>query len=135
MAHYAELNENNEVIYIAYMDNEIITDENGNEVEELGIQHLHKHHGNHRRWVRTSYGANFRGSYATIGSIYREDIDAFIPRNPPYPSWILDETTGRFEAPIKMPDLTQEQIENNQFYYWDESEYEKNNNGWNLVSL
>ena len=46
--HYAELNENNEVIYVAYMDNEIITDENGNEVEELGIQHLHTHHGEER---------------------------------------------------------------------------------------
>ena len=61
MAHYAELNENNEVVYVAYMDNEIIIDENGNEVEELGIQHLHTHHGSDRRWVRTSYRGSFSG--------------------------------------------------------------------------
>lgn len=78
MAHYAELDENNQVIYVVYMDNKIITDENGNEVEELGIQHLHTHHGSYRRWIRTSYGGNFRGKYACKGDIYREDIDMFI---------------------------------------------------------
>jgi hypothetical protein len=67
MAHYAELNENNEVVYVAYMDNEIIIDENGNEVEELGIQHLHTHHGSDRRSVRTSYRGNCTGNYARIG--------------------------------------------------------------------
>jgi hypothetical protein len=78
MAHYAELNENNEVIYVAYMDNEIITDENGNEIEELGIQHLHMHHGSDRRWIRTSYNGNFRGKYASIGDFFDESNDAFI---------------------------------------------------------
>jgi hypothetical protein len=78
MAHYAELNENNEVIYVAFVDNETITDENGDEVEQLGIDHLHKHHGHNRRWVRTSYRGNFRGKYAGLGDIYDEDLDVFI---------------------------------------------------------
>lgn len=101
--HYAELNENNEVIYVAYMDDEIITDENGNEVEELGIQHLHTHHGADRRWVRTSYNANFRGKYAALGDTYRQDLDIFIGPSP-FPSWTLNETVGEWEAPIPMPD-------------------------------
>jgi hypothetical protein len=82
MAHYAELNEKNEVIYVIYMDNEIITDENGNEIEELGIQHLHTHHGSLRRWIRTSYGGNFRGKYAGIGDTYRSDLDIFVEPEP-----------------------------------------------------
>ena len=120
MAHFAELNENNEVIYVAYMDNEIITDENGNEIEQLGIDHLHHHHGSNRKWLRTSYGGNFRGKYAGIGDIYREDIDFFISLSGPYPSWTLNETTGQWEAPIPYPD--------NYFeidYVWEEE-----NNNW-----
>jgi hypothetical protein len=133
MAHYAELNENNEVIYVAYMDNETITDENGNEIEQLGIDHLHFHHGEDRRWVRTSYNGNFRGKYAGIGDIYREDLDAFI-KSSPYPSWILDESTLDWNPPVSSPELTQEQINNNQRYIWSEEDYISNNNGWILTT-
>lgn len=131
MPHFAELNENNEVIYVIYMTDEQIIDENGNESEQKGIDHLHLHHGAHRRWVRTSYGGNFRGTYAGIGYTYREDLDMFIaPR--PFSSWILDETTGVWSAPTPLPELTQEQINNNSFYDWSEDEYNLSGNGWIL---
>jgi hypothetical protein len=134
MAHYAELNENNEVIYVVYMDNEIITDEDGNEVEELGIQHLHTHHGSDRRWVRTSYRGNFRNKYAGLGDTYREDLDMFISSQP-YSSWILNETTGQWEAPIPKPELTQEEIDNRSFYTWVNELYTSDNTkGWLLVT-
>jgi hypothetical protein len=113
MAHYAELNDNNEVINIVYMDNEIILDENGEENEELGIAHLHEHHGPNKKWVRTSYNANFRGNYASFGDIYREDIDAFI-KPQPFPSWELNLETAQWEPPI--PDPSDE----TNWYYWDE---------------
>jgi hypothetical protein len=103
MAHYAELNENNEVIYVTYMDNKIITDENDNEIEDLGIQHLHIHHGSHRRWVRTSYRGNFRGKYAGVGDIYRKDFDLFISPSP-YLSWIFNEDMRQWEAPVSKPE-------------------------------
>lgn len=135
MAHYAELNENNEVIYVIYMDNEIITDENENEIEQLGIDHLHTHHGSDRRWVRTSYRGNFRGKYAGIGDTYREDLDMFISPQP-FTSWILNETTGYWEAPLPMPELTQEEIDNNYQYYWDEEAYQSDNTtGWTLIQF
>lgn len=104
MAHYAELNDNNEVIYVTYMDNKIITDDDGNEIEELGINHLHRHHGNNRRWIRTSYNDNFRGNYAGIGYIYREDLDMFVLPSGPYPSWVLNESTGKWESPVAKKD-------------------------------
>jgi hypothetical protein len=116
--HFAELNENNEVIYVAYMDNEIITDENGNEVEQLGIDHLHHHHGSHRRWVRTSYNGNFRGKYAGQGDTYREDLDLFISPSP-YSSWTLNETTGQWEAPVPYPDDGNDYLWNEETQTWD----------------
>jgi hypothetical protein len=133
MAHYAELNENNEVIYIAYMDNGIITDENGNEIEQLGVDHLHFHHGAERRWVRTSYNGNFRGFYASLGCIYREDLDRFILKQP-YPSWNLDDSTFEWIPPTPRPTETQEHIDNKQYYIWSEGDYTLNNNGWILVN-
>ena len=127
MAHFAELNENNEVIYVAYMDNEIIEDENGNEVDQLGIDHLHTHHGADRRWIRTSYRGNFRNKYAGLGDTYREDLDMFISPQP-YDSWILNETTGQWEAPIPQPELTEQEIENGSRYIWNEE-----TQSWDLV--
>lgn len=115
MAHYAELNNNNEVIYVAYLENKIITDENGNEVDILGLHHLHKHHGSDRKWVRTSYNGNFRGTYACIGSIYDEEKDIFIPPKPvEYPSWVFNETNYKWEPPIPMP------VEEGFIFLWDE---------------
>jgi hypothetical protein len=133
MAHYAELNENNEVIYVAYMDNEIIIDEDGNEIEELGVTHLHTHHGADRRWVRTSYRGNFRNKYASLGDTYREDLDMFISPQP-YSSWLLNKTTGLWESPLgPIPELTQEEIDSKSFYVWDEEAYQTDNTtGWFL---
>lgn len=122
MAHYAELNNNNEVIYVIYMDNDIITDENGNEVEDLGIQHLHTHHGSNRRWVRTSYNGNFRNKYAGVGDTYMEDFDIFVSSKP-FESWVLNETSGQWDPPIPMPDLTEEQKNDETYHYgfsWNE---------------
>ena len=119
MAHYAELNENNEVIYVCYIPNDDIKDGNGDEIEQLGIDHLHLHHGSDRRWIQTSRSRSFRKNWAGIGYIYREDLDAFIPPQP-YPSWILNEDIGLWESPIKRPELTEEQ-QNDFFYYvWNE---------------
>lgn len=115
MAHYAELNENNEVIAVLYLDNKTITDENGNEVELLGLHHLHTHHGADRRWVRTSYNGNFRGTYACIGSTYDEEKDVFIPPKPYYhPSWVLNEQNLSWEPPTPMP------VEEGFEFIWDD---------------
>lgn len=118
MAHYAELNENNEVIYVIYMTNETITDENGNEVEQLGIDHLHKHHGKDRRWVRTSYRGNFRGRYAGVGFTYREDLDMFIEPQP-YSSWVLNTSTGDWDPPVPYPEDDKNYVWNEEIQNWD----------------
>ena len=64
-------------------------------------------YGNFRGQVckRTSYNAainGFRKNYAGIGYTYDETRDAFIPPKP-YDSWILDEETCRWQAPVPYP--------------------------------
>jgi len=134
MAHYAELNENNEVIYVIYMDNEIITDESGNEIEELGIRHLHEHHGEDKKWIRTSYRGNFRGKYAGVGYKYDEELDVFISPQP-FSSWIFNTSIMEWESPLgPEPELTEEEKLVYAFYRWDEEKYQNDNaTGWTLI--
>lgn len=44
-----------------------------------------------------------RFNYAGIGFTYDENRDAFIPPKPDYPSWVLDEGTCLWVAPIAYP--------------------------------
>ena len=63
-------------------------------------------------WVKTSYNNNIRKNYAGIGFTYDATRDAFIGPKP-YNSWLLDEDTCRWQAPVPYPtdDL---------MYIWDE---------------
>ena len=54
-----------------------------------------------------------RYNYAGIGYAYDFERDAFIPPKP-FESWVLDETTCLWVAPMDMPDDGQD-------YVWDES--------------
>ena len=53
-------------------------------------------------WVQTSYNGRIRKNYAGIGFTYDATRDAFIPPKP-YPSWVLNEATCRWDAPVPMP--------------------------------
>jgi hypothetical protein len=59
----------------------------------------------------------FRKNYAGIGYTYDQARDAFIAPKP-FNSWILNEDTCRWEAPVAEPTTT---LEDNQYYYWNES--------------
>lgn len=93
MANFSELDENNIVIRTVATNND---DPNGDE----GYQWLIENLGG--RWVQTSYHGNFRKNYGVPGSKYDEELDAFIPPKP-FDSWILNEETCRWEAPVPMP--------------------------------
>lgn len=93
MAHWAEIDENNVVIRVTTGDN---NDPNGDE----GYQWLVDNLGG--TWVQTSYNATFRKNYAGIGYTYNADLDAFIAPQP-FDSWVLNQTTCKWEAPAKMP--------------------------------
>lgn len=101
MAHFAKLDENNTVTAVHTVNNNVLL-VNGVENEQVGINFLAQLH-NHINWKQTSYNRNFRKNYAGIGYTYDADRDAFIAPQP-YISWLLNETTCQWEAPIPMPD-------------------------------
>tara|TARA_R110000803_G_scaffold197472_2_gene261020 strand:+ start:121 stop:504 length:384 start_codon:yes stop_codon:yes gene_type:complete len=119
MANFAKIGLNNKVIEVLSVHNNELLDSNGVEQEVIGIDFLTKLTG-WSIWVQTSYNNNFRKNHAGIGYTYDEDRDAFIPRKP-LASWILNETTCLWETPVAKPELTQEQIDNNNYYNWNET--------------
>jgi len=100
MAHFAKLDENNNVIVVHVVNNDVITVDDV-ESEQAGIDFLTSLHG-HTLWKQTSYNGNIRKNYAGIGYTYDAERDAFIAPKP-YASWILDEDTCRWQSPTPMP--------------------------------
>lgn len=110
MAHFAKV-ENGIVVQVIVAEQDVI---------DSGIFG----HG----WVQTSYNTRggihydvngkpdskpqLRKNYAGIGYTYDETLDAFIPPQP-YASWILDESTCLWDAPVAMPT-------DGAMYSWDE---------------
>ena len=120
MAHFAQLDENNMVIWITCLDNSIVTDENGIEQESLGIQHIHNTipGAENYTWKQCSYNNNFRGRYPASKSVYIESLDIFT--NPkPFDSWIFNTNILEWEPPIPKPEIS---ITENEFVYhiWNE---------------
>jgi hypothetical protein len=100
MAHFAKLDENNNVLAVHVVNNDVITID-GNESEQAGIDFLTSLHG-HTLWKQTSYKGNIRKNYAGIGFTYDAGRDAFIAPQP-YGSWTLNETTCQWEPPVAYP--------------------------------
>ena len=112
MAHFAKLDETNNVIGVHVLNNEVITDNDGNEQEQVGIDFLTQHNGGVGWYKQTSYNGTFRKNYAGVGYTYDPTRDAFITPQP-FNSWILNEDTCQWESPVPYPtdDL---------MYSWDE---------------
>jgi len=129
MASFAKIGLNGKVIEVQSVVNEVLHDSNGVEQENIGIDFLTKLTG-WAIWKQTSYntqggvhklgGTPFRKNHAGIGYTYDEDRDAFIPPKP-FNSWILDEDTCLWNAPIPYPN-----DENR--YKWNEE-----NQSWDLI--
>jgi len=112
MSHFAKLDENNIVIFVTVGRQE----DDGLEVElsertgDVYKQTSYNTHGG----VHLLGGTPFRKNFAGIGYTYDSERDAFIPPQP-YPSWILNETTCLYEAPVPLPDDVDTVL-----YTWDE---------------
>jgi hypothetical protein len=103
MAHYAFLDENNIVTEVIF---------GIDETELIEGKDPETWYAEFRGQVckRTSYNGNIRKNYAGIGFIYDSELDAFISPKP-YDSWILDEQTANWQAPVPKPEGR---------YRWDE---------------
>jgi len=100
MAHYAELDSNNVVKQVIVVSNADTSTAQGEEKESIGIAFCERLLGG--TWVKTSYNARIRKNYAGIGYTYDAQRDAFIPPKP-YNSWVLNETTCLWNAPVAYP--------------------------------
>jgi hypothetical protein len=117
MAYWAEIDENNFVIQVLVLGDDKSSDWL---VERFG-----------GTWIQTSYntrgGIHFnpetgepssdqskalRKNPAGIGHTYDSELDAFIPPKP-FDSWVLDEETAQWEAPVEYPTDGKD-------YSWDE---------------
>lgn len=76
MAHFAEIDQDNRVLRVIVVANKDTSDENGNEVEQIGRDFCNRLLGGN--WVQTSYNSNFRGKYAGIGDTYDPINDVFV---------------------------------------------------------
>lgn len=112
MAHFAQLDENNNVINVIVVGDKDTADENGVEKEEIGIAFCKSLFGEHTIWKQTSYNHKIRRRYAGIGGTYDPVNDAFINIKT-FDSWVLNPDTLDWEAPIPMPD-------DGKIYDWDE---------------
>jgi hypothetical protein len=117
MSHYAQLDENNVVVFV-------ITAKSDGKEDKFTAD-------TGQAWKQTSYNTRggvhydpetgepsedqskaLRFNYAGVGFTYDAERDAFIPPKP-FDSWVLDEATCLWEAPVPMPEDGGE-------YTWDE---------------
>ena len=116
MAHFCKLGIGNIVERVEVVSNDVAT------TEQAGVDFLNNLYGTNDVWKQTSYntyggqhklgGTPFRKNYAGVGFRYNQTKDAFIPSQP-YESWVLNETTCLWEAPIPEP-------EDGNHYHWNE---------------
>tara|TARA_R100001460_G_scaffold9225_1_gene22460 strand:- start:762 stop:1151 length:390 start_codon:yes stop_codon:yes gene_type:complete len=124
MAHFAKLGIGNKVERVEVVHNNVATS------EQAGIDFLNNLYKTNDVWKQTSYntiggehllgGTPFRKNYAGIGWKYDQYKDAFIEPKP-FESWILNEDTCLWEAPVAKPD-------DGQRYNWNET-----NQNWDLI--
>lgn len=114
MAHFAQVDSNNIVTQVIVIDQETLNT---------------GHWGDPATWVQTSYntrggvhygpdgnpdgGVALRKNYAGVGYTYDPVRDAFYAPQP-FPSWVLNEDTCLWDAPVPMPT-------DDKAYTWDET--------------
>jgi hypothetical protein len=111
LAHFAKLDENNIVIFVTVGRQE----DDGKEADlSARTGDVYKQTSyNTRGGIHALGGTPLRKNYAGIGYAYDAGRDAFIPPKP-YASWVLNETTCLWDAPVAYPD-------DGKRYSWDEA--------------
>ena len=156
MAHFAKLNDSNVVIQTEVVADADTQDENGNEVESVGVAFLTDVHG-YTNWKKFSRNTSegkyynvdsdgnwtgegdqskaFRKNAAGVGYTYDAGRDAFIPPKV-FDSWTLNETTCIWDPPVAYPTVTSVGGKDYQIL-WDETNtrwvaYDPDGGGLNL---
>jgi hypothetical protein len=117
MAHFAKIGKGNIVEKVVVVHNNVAT------TEQAGVDFLNNLYKSRDVWKMTSYntfggihklgGTSFRKNFASIGFKYDQARDAFIAPKP-FNSWVLNEDTCQWEAPVVYPN-------DGQRYNWNET--------------
>lgn len=119
MAHFAELNNSNEVLRVVVISNEDVNANGGDYSTEAEtfVSTIVPHSSGGNQWKQTSYNGNARKQYAGIGDTFNASKNKFI-KPKPFPSWSLDSNDD-WQAPVPYPTVTE--INSNVVYIsWDE---------------
>ena len=126
MAHFCKLGVGNIVERVEVVSNDVAT------TEQAGVDFLNNLYGTNDIWKQTSYntyggqhklgGTPFRKNYAGVGDTYDQTRDAFISPKPNFNSWVLNETTCQWEAPVAYPDDGKIYVWNETTQQWDLNE-------------
>ena len=109
MAYFAKLGIGNKVLTVHSVEDSIAT------TEQAGIDFLNNLYKTDNVWKQTYIDGSQRKNYAGIGFKYDTGRDAFIPIKP-YPSWVLNESPSKWDAPVAIPDSA-----SGATYEWNES--------------
>ena len=112
MASFAKLGVGNKILTVESVDNSIAT------TEQAGVDFLNNLYKTNDIWKQTFIDRSQRKNYAGVGYRYDETRNAFIPPQF-YSSWILNETTCDWEAPVSYPDDGQRYLWNETTKQWD----------------
>ena len=112
MAHFAKLGVGNIIEAVHVVSNDIAV------TEQAGIDFLNNLYNTRDIWVQTSYNGNIRKNFAGIGFKYDSVLDAFISPKP-YNSWVLNEDTCNWEAPVDYPRTDVNYSWNEDLLNWD----------------
>ena len=123
MAHFAKLSEDNLVLAVEVVADADTTNDSNIEDEATGVTFLQKTHG-WTIWKKCSYNTHngkywnqdnteaedqsksFRKNYPSVGWSYNSTIDGFVPAKPEgMTSWIINTSTGHWEAPVAYPTI------------------------------
>ena len=136
MATFAKIGPDGIVEKVISVDNKVITDSNGIEQEQLGVDFLKNLYNEPNAvWKQTSYNTfenthklgktPFRKNHAGVGFFYDAQRDAFIPPKI-VNSYIFDENTCTWKPPIPYPetyiqnkkDINGDPVKD--VYFWDD---------------
>ena len=110
MASFTKLGKGNIIEKVISVDDSIAI------TEQAGVEFLQNLYKDRAVWKQTYIDGSQRKNYAGVGYTYDQERDAFRPPQP-YSSWVLNETTCLWEAPVAKPD-------DGQIYFWNETNKE-----------
>jgi hypothetical protein len=115
MAHFAELTVDAVVLRVVALDNSVMENEQGQRVEQLGIDFLQSLYGNNTIWKQTSYNTLAGIHYDPNTDIPSEDQSLAFRKNYAGIDWTYDSTRNAFinPKPVVPP-------EDEQYVYFDE---------------